>query len=299
MSISGIQGLPLEVTVVGCYNLEDKEWISRQDPYICIEYGSNKFTTKTCTDGGRNPTFQERFVFTLIEGLRELNVGVWNSRTIKSDELIGSGKIQLHKALSQGFDDAVWPLQSKIGRHSGEIRVILHFSSCNAISKCNGAPAPALQPPPQCKTKVAPSAPQYATPSGALTQLVPHDSAPHPPYQPPHTAYNAPTQYTGYPPQPTAYQPSTYPPTPPAAYPPQTTPPAAYPPQTTPPAAYPRQTTGYPPQTYPPCPAGYPPQTYPPAGYPPQSYPPAPHAPTYSTYPPAGPPGSYPPPPYY
>ncbi|KAK2660230.1 hypothetical protein Ddye_006763 [Dipteronia dyeriana] len=279
MSISGIHGLPLEVTVVGCYNLEDKEWISRQDPYICIEYGSNKFTTKTCTDGGRNPTFQERFVFTLIEGLRELNVGVWNSRTIKSDELIGSGKIQLHKVLTQGFDDAVWPLQSKIGRHSGEIRLILHFSSSNAISKCIVAQAPAPEQQQSCKTKVAPSAPQYATPSGALTQLVPH--AP--------TAYNAPIQYTSYPPQPTTNQPSTYPPTPPAAYPPQTTPPAAYPPQT----------AGYPPQTYPPCPAGYPPQAYPPAGYPPQSYPPAPHAPTYSTYPPAGPPGSYPPPPYY
>lgn len=81
-SISGIQGLPLEITgkissllivvlkartiliyfrmgrcnlcvvwllVVGCLNLKDKEWISRQDPYVCVEYAATRFRTRTCT----------------------------------------------------------------------------------------------------------------------------------------------------------------------------------------------------------------------------------------------------------
>lgn len=43
-------------------------------------------------DGGKNPTFQEKFVFTLIEGLREVNVLVWNSNTVTYDDFIGSGK---------------------------------------------------------------------------------------------------------------------------------------------------------------------------------------------------------------
>lgn len=43
-------------------------------------------------DGGKNPTFQEKFVLPLIEGLRELNVAVWNSHTLTSDEFIGSGR---------------------------------------------------------------------------------------------------------------------------------------------------------------------------------------------------------------
>lgn len=43
-------------------------------------------------DGGKNPTFQEKFVFTLIEGLREINVVVWNSNTVTFDDLIGSGR---------------------------------------------------------------------------------------------------------------------------------------------------------------------------------------------------------------
>jgi Ca2+-dependent lipid-binding protein len=87
-----IQGQPLEVTVVGCTKLKDTEWFSRQDPYVCLEYGSTKYRTRTCTDGGKNPKFQEKFVFPLIEGLRELNIIVWNSNTLTVDDFIGSGK---------------------------------------------------------------------------------------------------------------------------------------------------------------------------------------------------------------
>lgn len=43
-------------------------------------------------DGGKNPIFQEKFVFTLIEGLKEMNAVVWNSNTLSFDDFIGSGK---------------------------------------------------------------------------------------------------------------------------------------------------------------------------------------------------------------
>ncbi|KAE8731827.1 Mediator of RNA polymerase II transcription subunit 20a [Hibiscus syriacus] len=93
MSVSGIHGHILEVTVVGCNKLKDTEWISRRDPHVCVEYGSTKCRTRTCTDGGKAPIFQERFTFTLSEGLREINV--------------------------VAFDDAAWPLQTKTGRNLG------------------------------------------------------------------------------------------------------------------------------------------------------------------------------------
>ncbi|KAJ6335233.1 hypothetical protein OIU78_011962 [Salix suchowensis] len=148
MSIWGIQGFPLEVTVVACYNLDDKEWISRQDPYVSVEYGNTKYRTKTCTDGGRNPAFQEKFIFTLVEGIRELSVVVWNSHTLSADEHLGTGRIQLHKVLSQGFDDSSWPIQSKTGRHSGEVRLTLHYSNPNQISGSKYASPPVNQVPP-------------------------------------------------------------------------------------------------------------------------------------------------------
>uniref|UniRef100_A0A0E0E451 C2 domain-containing protein n=1 Tax=Oryza meridionalis TaxID=40149 RepID=A0A0E0E451_9ORYZ len=108
-----IQGQILEVRVTGCRKLRDTEFFTRQDPYVCIDYATNKFRTRTCTDGGRNPTFDEKFHIPLIEGLRELTVTVWNSNTLTHDDFIGNGRVQLHKVLTRGYDDASWPLQTR------------------------------------------------------------------------------------------------------------------------------------------------------------------------------------------
>ncbi|KAJ6424352.1 hypothetical protein OIU84_025194 [Salix udensis] len=236
MSVSGIQGHPLEITVVGGTRLKDTEWFSRQDPYVCVEYGGKKFRTRTCTDGGKNPTFQEKFVFTLIEGLREMTVAVWNSNTLTYDNFIGSGKIHLHKVLSQGFDDATWSLQTNTGRYAGEVRLIMHYANDNRAATGN-----------------ANSAPGYGAP-------VPQA----------HGAYYSqpPTAYPGYFP----YPPPAYPPPPPATYPPApyAAPSAYYPPQPYP--SPPQASAYYPPQPYPSPPqalAYYPPGPFP-GVYPPQ-----------------------------
>ncbi|XP_027914061.1 leucine-rich repeat extensin-like protein 3 isoform X3 [Vigna unguiculata] len=263
MSISGIQGQPLEVTVVSCSKLKDTEWISRQDPYVCIEYGSTKFRTRTCTDGGKNPVFQEKFVFPLIEGLREINVLVWNSNTLTFDDFIGSGKIQLHKVLSQGFDDSAWPLQTKSGRHSGEVKVILHYAIANQRQKSGSGHA--TSEPPYVPTPTPPF-PSHSNPYPASSYPPPpHSTSSYPPH-PSATAYHT----TGSYPQ-VASTPS-YPP-----------PPTAYPPHPSHSSPYPQHSYSasapYPPSSYPP------PQSYPPvSAYPPSSYPP--------------PAGIYPPPPY-
>ncbi|CAI9104616.1 OLC1v1003323C1 [Oldenlandia corymbosa var. corymbosa] len=244
MSISGIHGQLLEVTVVGCTKLKDTEWISRQDPYVCLEYASTKVRTPTCTDGGKNPTFQQKFVFNLIEGLREINVSVWNSNTITTDDFIGSGKIQLLKVLSQGFDDSSWSLQTKTGRHAGEVRVIMHYANSNK-------PA----------TSYAPSAPPYGSPAASLYSTPPMATGSYPPppavsYTPP-AAYPAPHSYSSYPPNPTAYPPPPmYHSQPPPAYPGPHGAPSPYPPSPYPPSPYDpsHYHTGAYPGAYPPPP---------------------------------------------
>ncbi|KAK6938646.1 C2 domain, partial [Dillenia turbinata] len=221
MSISGIQGQTLEVTVVGCHNLKDKEWTSRQDPYVCVDYGAAKFQTRTCTDGGKNPTFQEKFVFSLIEGLGELNVLVWNSHTLQADDLIGCGKIQLHKVLSRGYDDNAWPIHDRSGRHSGDVRLILYYPNAN-----------------QSKTKFGGAVPQpygyAAVAPGAANQLLPYNGGQPTPATPCPMATPYPPTQVNYP---ATYPPSsTYPPPPPAGYPAFGWPPSTYPPQLYPPA---------------------------------------------------------------
>ncbi|XP_064998756.1 elicitor-responsive protein 1-like isoform X2 [Musa acuminata AAA Group] len=239
-----IQGQLLEVTVVGCNKLKDTEWISRQDPYVILEYATTKFRTRTCTDGGRNPSFQEKTALSLIEGLREISVSVWNSNTVSYDDFIGSGRVQLSKVLAQGYDDSCWSIQSRSGRYSGEVKLIMHYANAGKAEK------PAKSATPSSYAPTAPPynpAPQYASP-----------------YMPPKAVDSF-----SYPPA--AYPPAGYPQVPdPALY-----QPAIYPPpllQQQYPPTYPPTQTYLPPQPYPP-PPGQP--CYPPAY--PGVYPPPPY----------------------
>ncbi|KAI3769919.1 hypothetical protein L6452_01033 [Arctium lappa] len=212
MTSHGIEGSLLEVTVVSCNNLKDAEWISTQDPYVCVEYGSNRFSTRTCkVDGGKNPTFQEKFVYSLVEGVTDLNITVWNSNILTHDDLIGSRRVPLTKALSQGFDDNTWPLKSKTGRHEGEVRLIMHYSNANKPTNDYAPSAPPYV------EEDAPSAFMYAAPPpSASYPPSPYPShpqnsgvyppAPYPPHQaaapyPPHPFSPNPAPYgSHYPP---------------------------------------------------------------------------------------------------
>ncbi|KAK3134177.1 hypothetical protein QOZ80_6AG0545970 [Eleusine coracana subsp. coracana] len=260
-----IHGLILEVRVTGCRKLRDTEFFTRQDPYVVLEYATTKLRTRTCTDGGKNPTFDEKFHIPLVEGLRELTVNVWNSNTLSHDDFIGSGRIQLHKVLTQGYDDSSWPLQTRHMRSAGDVKLIMHFdvSAMNKMGK-SAAGSSAHYVPPPMPAPVAPT----------LASAVPYTG-----YQPSYSAYPAASAYTTYPtPSPSPYKS-------PDAPPPQ---------QPFAPMGYPA--TSYPPQpyekAYPPQPYG---QVYPPQPYG-QPYPPPPA--TQSPYPPAPYPGTYPPRPY-
>ncbi|KAL8205167.1 hypothetical protein R6Q57_008718 [Mikania cordata] len=172
-------------------------------------------------DGGKNPKFQEKFVFTLIEGLRELNVSVWNSNTITHDDFIGNGKIPLAKALSQGFDDSCWPLQSKTGRHAGEVRIIMHHhTNVNKPPKDYSTQKPSKGYPTQEAMYSAPP---------PLAYNPPHGGAYHPPSYLSFSGVHPPAPY---PPQPVTYPPPPYPPNPAygSHYPPGSPFPGMYPP---------------------------------------------------------------------
>ncbi|KAI5071322.1 hypothetical protein GOP47_0013573 [Adiantum capillus-veneris] len=228
-----VQDQLLDITVIGCRNLKDTEWISRQDPYVILEYAGNKYRTQTDTDGGRNPNFNEKYMLPLIEGLREINVAVWNSNTLSADDFIGSGKIILQKVFTDGYHDSTWPLTTRSGRRAGEIRVILHYKNPKGAQKVSSVQqvAPTHQSPP-------------VYPPANLAYYPPPPYAAASPYPPP-----SPSDCSCYPP---IYAPS-YPPPAQAVYPTYSA--GAY----TPPAGFGAQSP-YPPQSYPP-------PTYPPQGY--------------------------------
>ncbi|KAL8129214.1 hypothetical protein V2J09_018369 [Rumex salicifolius] len=217
MSISCIQNRLLEITVVECTKLKDTEWFSRQDPFVCLEYGSTKFRTRTCTDGGKTPVFQEKFVFTLIQGLTEINVVVWNSNTVYNHDFIGSGKIQLQDVLARGYDDRCWPIQTRSGRFAGEVKLIMHYTQPNAPAPSYG-PAYIAAPQPMAYTVPPPPPPVPMYTNAAYqppyVQPTPAYQTPMPPCTSPYPSYPPPPQQQLYPPPPHGYPTTTYPPPP-------------------------------------------------------------------------------------
>ncbi|XP_024533166.1 X-linked retinitis pigmentosa GTPase regulator-interacting protein 1 [Selaginella moellendorffii] len=135
----------MEINVLGGRKLKDTEWFGTQDPYVILQYGSQKFTTKTCKDGGENPVFNDNFTPSLIEGVREMSVEVWNENSMRSDQCIGAGKVLLDKVLASGYDDRSWPLKTKRGKDAGKLRLILHCDTTVGVYPPQGGNAPAAQ----------------------------------------------------------------------------------------------------------------------------------------------------------
>lgn len=210
-----VQGQTLDMTVVGCSNLTDKEWFSRQDPYVVLEYSGQKFRTRTDTDGGRNPSFNETFKITMIEGLREVNASVWNSNTIERDDYIGSTKILLSKVIDCGYDDSHWQLtNTSTGKSAGVLKLILHYDAGKTKPSNQEANPYAASAPPACYPAPAyGAAPSHSHSHHYPPQPYPQGYAAPPPPPPPHVVapqafvpvYAASPQPIAYPPQPVAY----------------------------------------------------------------------------------------------
>ncbi|KAF3795842.1 hypothetical protein EJ110_NYTH02888 [Nymphaea thermarum] len=168
-------------------------------------------------DGGKNPTFQEKFVFTLIEGRLEINVNVWNSNTFSVDDHIVSGKSSVKdKMIHPGLSSA---------KEEGEVKLIMHYKNLTKHPNTRAMPFSSYPPPsgpPQSYPAAYAQPPPCAYPS---LSCCPYHTPPMPPYHPPPVPMSS-YPPAPYPPQPVVYPPPPYPPT---TYPPATYPPAPYP----------------------------------------------------------------------
>ncbi|KAJ3687356.1 hypothetical protein LUZ61_016520 [Rhynchospora tenuis] len=228
--ISGIEGQLLNVTVVSGKKLRDTEMFTKQDPYVCLEYANSRLRTRTCTDGGTNPTFGEKFQIPLVEGLLELHIVVWNSNTFSQDDFIGSGRVQLHKVLSEGYDDSSWRIQTRNLKDAGKVKLIMQFSgtskkkhSENATYESTAAPLafphglPQPHPPgfpPVAVARYPPAPPAYpgaGYPPQPMINPYPQLGYPPAPYQPYGQPYAPPPAGQYYPPPAGSY-PGNYPP---------------------------------------------------------------------------------------
>lgn len=91
----------LQVTVVNCRDLDSKDVLTSQDPYVILKVGSQKQKTSVKKHGGRNVDFGETFSFYLDESVRDglLHVGVWDKDLLTMDDSIGYADLPISAIL--------------------------------------------------------------------------------------------------------------------------------------------------------------------------------------------------------
>lgn len=251
----------MTVVVEFAKDLKDKDFFGKQDPYCIVKCGGQTFRTKTATDAGKNPVWNQSFAINVIND-NTLDLTIMDDNVGK-DDIIGTAVVQLARAREHGSDTIQAPVYTKSHKQHGFVSVRLQFAKNSALkSGGHGAPPPGYPGavPPGYPPAHGAAPPGYPAPFGA-------PSAPPAPYpQPQPQGFGAPPPGHGYPPPQQAGYPPQYPP---AGYPPQ----QGYPPQHgAPPPGYPPQHGAYPPPQH----GAYPPPQYgaypPPAGYLPGAY---------------------------
>ncbi|GJP45905.1 hypothetical protein CLOM_g5242 [Closterium sp. NIES-68] len=176
----------LEVTVIGGVGLTDKEVFTRQDPYVVLEYGQQRFRSKTDIDGGTNPAFNSTFTLSLLPGLNEVTIVIWNENVLR-DNVIGSCRIGLERVLATGMEDGYFPVYNKRQHQHGSLRVILKYRPQYSASPYapSAYPQPAYSAPPSAYPPSYPPQP-YAPPvSYPPPPAYPYGQSPYPPSYPP------------------------------------------------------------------------------------------------------------------
>ncbi|KXZ43576.1 hypothetical protein GPECTOR_86g369 [Gonium pectorale] len=224
----------MSLTVEYAKDLKDKDWFGKQDPYAMVRVGNQQFRTRTATDGGKNPVWNETFRFNIINE-NDAELIIKDDDVASHDDYIGTCRVNFAKAREYGRDTVQLPVSSKHGKQHGFVQVTLMFTRNSAL-KAGGHGGYGYPTQYGGQQTYAQAIPGYGVPAPAYGAPPAYGASP---------AYGAPPAYGAYPPPGGAGYPQPQYGAPPPAYgaPPQQYPPAQYgaPP---PYGAYP----GYPPR---------------------------------------------------
>ncbi|KDO29388.1 hypothetical protein SPRG_05925 [Saprolegnia parasitica CBS 223.65] len=153
----------LHVRAVSARNLHDAQTFGKQDPYCKISVGHRTFKTRVHDNGGRNPVWNDKFVFEVADmQLSQLVIEIWDSN-YTSDDYIGTCRLPMSIFASGQVIDQWYPVNYR-NQQRGEINLRVQMLG---IAGAHAPPAyghqqPYAAPPPAYQQ---PAPPAYAQPS--------------------------------------------------------------------------------------------------------------------------------------
>ncbi|RIA85615.1 C2 domain-containing protein [Glomus cerebriforme] len=124
----------LEVTVVEGRKLKETDFFDKADPYVRLSLDKqNKQKTRAIDDAGSEATWNEKFVFDVVEGRNELFIEVFDE-DVGSDDLIGGTTVPLSQVFQQGYVDQWIHITRPSGKPAGEIHLLMKFNNLGPTS---------------------------------------------------------------------------------------------------------------------------------------------------------------------
>ncbi|XP_057525412.1 elicitor-responsive protein 3-like [Amaranthus tricolor] len=118
----------LEVVLVNAKGLENTDFLNNMDPYVILNYRSQKQKSSIASGQGSTPEWNETFVFNVNSGGADLILKIMDSDYGTEDDCVGEAVIPLEAALHEGRIPTTSYNVVKDQVFCGQIRVGLSFT---------------------------------------------------------------------------------------------------------------------------------------------------------------------------
>lgn len=204
--MSGASGLKgkLTLTIHKARDLKDVETFGKQDPYCVIQIGSEQFKTKVISNGGKNPEWEQAFLFNLTGVEDALHIKVNDKETLV-DRPIGRVDISLQELVTKAGKESAWFQVTDVNNFvqmAGQIYLKAEFVGTGLVSSSTSTPTTTTTP--------APAATPAPIPTPALAQQQPAPQQQQPYGAPLQQFQQQPQQQPLYGQPPPQYQPQAY-----------------------------------------------------------------------------------------
>lgn len=105
----------------------------KADPYAKLRIGTQEFSTKPNSGGGKNPIWNEEFNFD-VSNEKEMEVEVLDKQTVGNDKFMGQCSVSILEWIANGKFEGDIDLLDKGGKPVGRVNLSVRFERPNAAA---------------------------------------------------------------------------------------------------------------------------------------------------------------------
>ena len=121
--VEGATSGKLKVNVTEARLERDTEWLGNMDPYCVITHRMQILRTKTHTDGGKEPVWNEWHELDVKYFGDDIEIAIWDAEVMGKDKLIGNVICKASGLTANGGLDDWWQITHN-GKCMGKIHLI-------------------------------------------------------------------------------------------------------------------------------------------------------------------------------